>query len=150
MLLTKKDLHAIGVRVIRENSELVVGTTEVPLFHEINGLAQGEGEIKPIEIKGLIWGTPSPSSAETPRSVTRMAARPPRGIVIYCGDYHCSHSTAISGDRWSDDLRLSDLEPRFACTVCGKRGADVRPRLQLGQDDGQGDGISMPMKEAAN
>jgi hypothetical protein len=24
-------------------------------------------------------------------------------------------------------VRLSDLEPRFVCTVCGKRGADVRP-----------------------
>jgi hypothetical protein len=23
--------------------------------------------------------------------------------------------------------RLSDLEPRFVCTACGKRGADVRP-----------------------
>jgi hypothetical protein len=33
----------------------------------------------------------------------------------------------ISGDRWPDDVRLSDIEPRFACTACGKRGADVRP-----------------------
>jgi hypothetical protein len=39
----------------------------------------------------------------------------------------CSHSIAISGDRWADDLRLSDLEPRFVCQACGKRGADVRP-----------------------
>jgi hypothetical protein len=29
-------------------------------------------------------------------------------------DYRCSHWTAISGDRWPDDVRLSDLEPRFA------------------------------------
>jgi len=34
---------------------------------------------------------------------------------------------AISGDAWPDDVRLSDIEPRFVCTVCGKRGADVRP-----------------------
>ena len=26
-------------------------------------------------------------------------------------------------------MRLSDLEPRFACTVCNKRGADVRPNF---------------------
>ena len=26
-----------------------------------------------------------------------------------------------------DDARLSDLEPRFVCKACGKRGADVRP-----------------------
>ena len=26
-----------------------------------------------------------------------------------------------------DDARLSDIEERFTCRVCGKRGADVRP-----------------------
>jgi hypothetical protein len=31
------------------------------------------------------------------------------------------------GDRWPDDVRLSDLEPRFTCQACGRRGADVRP-----------------------
>src|ERR1700752_20274 len=30
-------------------------------------------------------------------------------------------------DRWDDDVRLSDLEPEFTCSACGKRGADVRP-----------------------
>lgn len=49
------------------------------------------------------------------------------GILIYCADFHCSHSIATSADRWSDDIRLSDLEPRFVCKACGKRGADVRP-----------------------
>ena len=63
-----------------------------------------------------------------------MAACPPemrasgvRGLLVYCSDYRCSHSIAISGDPWPDDVRLSDLEPRFVCSVCGKRGADVRP-----------------------
>jgi len=37
-----------------------------------------------------------------------------------------SHSIAISADRWPDDLRLSDIEARFVCRACGKRGADVR------------------------
>jgi hypothetical protein len=50
-----------------------------------------------------------------------------RGILISCADYRCSHSIAISADPWPDDVRLSDLEPRFVCTACGKRGADVRP-----------------------
>jgi hypothetical protein len=31
-----------------------------------------------------------------------------RGILIYCADYRCSHSIAISGDSWPDDVRLSD------------------------------------------
>jgi hypothetical protein len=33
------------------------------------------------------------------------------GLLIYWSDYHCSHWTAISGDRWPDDVRLSDIEP---------------------------------------
>ena len=48
-------------------------------------------------------------------------------FLIYCSDYKCSHWTAISGDRWPDDVRLSDLEARFVCKACGKRSADVRP-----------------------
>jgi hypothetical protein len=50
-----------------------------------------------------------------------------RGLLVYCQDYKCSHSLSISGDQWPDDVRLSDLEPRFVCKACGKRGADVRP-----------------------
>ena len=50
-----------------------------------------------------------------------------RGILVYCTDYKCSHSIELSADRWPDDVRLSDLEPRFVCQACGHRGADVRP-----------------------
>jgi hypothetical protein len=32
-------------------------------------------------------------------------------LLVYCSDYKCSHSVAISADRWPDDVRLSDLEP---------------------------------------
>jgi hypothetical protein len=39
-----------------------------------------------------------------------MRASGVRGLLIYCSDYHCSHWTAISGDRWPDDARLSDLD----------------------------------------
>jgi hypothetical protein len=46
--------------------------------------------------------------------------------LVYCSDYKCSHSTAISGDAWPDDVRLSDLEHRFVCKACGKQGAEVR------------------------
>jgi len=52
-----------------------------------------------------------------------------RGLLIYCADYRCSHSIAINADAWPDDLRLSDIEPRFVCQACGKGGADVRPDL---------------------
>jgi hypothetical protein len=49
------------------------------------------------------------------------------GVLVYCADYKCSHSISISADKWPDDVRLSDIEPRFVCTASGKRGADVRP-----------------------
>jgi hypothetical protein len=66
-----------------------------------------------------------------------------RGLLIYCADYRCSHSIAISADRWPDDARLSDIEPRFICGACGHRGADVRPGLQLEQNRDGNDGVSI-------
>jgi len=70
-----------------------------------------------------------PSAIERPQKITfaEMRSSGVRGLLVYCADYRCSHRIAISGDRWSDDLRLSDLEPKFVCSACGKRGADVRP-----------------------
>jgi len=44
-----------------------------------------------------------------------------------CSDYRCSHYVTASADPWPDDVRLSDLERRFVCTACGRRGADIRP-----------------------
>jgi hypothetical protein len=52
-----------------------------------------------------------------------------RGLLVYCRDYKCSHMIKIApveADRWPDELRLSDLELRFVCKVCGKRGAEIR------------------------
>jgi hypothetical protein len=63
-------------------------------------------------------------------TLAEMRASGVRGLLIYCSDYHCSHWTATNGDQWPDDVRLSDLEPRFTCQACGRRGADVRPDWQ--------------------
>ena len=52
-----------------------------------------------------------------------------RGLLVYCADYRCSHSIKISGDRWSDDIRLSDLEPKFTCQACGRRAVLTLARL---------------------
>jgi hypothetical protein len=49
-----------------------------------------------------------------------------RGLLIYCSDYKCSHLVTMSSDRWPDGMRLSDIERRFVCSACDKRGADVR------------------------
>jgi hypothetical protein len=43
-----------------------------------------------------------------------MRATGVRGVLVYCSDYRCSHSTCPDADRWADDVRLSDIEPRFA------------------------------------
>ncbi|TPQ38873.1 hypothetical protein C2U70_08240 [Bradyrhizobium guangdongense] len=56
-----------------------------------------------------------------------------RGVLVWCADYRCSHSVALSADRWADDVRLSDIEPRFVCSACGKRGAEVRPDFNWGK-----------------
>src|SRR5690242_16545596 len=51
-----------------------------------------------------------------------------RGLLIYCSDYHCSRSFEISADRWPDDIRLSDLEPRFICEAWPFFDTVHRPR----------------------
>jgi len=52
-----------------------------------------------------------------------------RGVLVYRADYRCSHSIALMADRWADEVRLSDIEPSFVCSACGKRGAEVRPKF---------------------
>ena len=44
-------------------------------------------------------------------------------------DHRCSHHVETNADGWADDVRLSDIEPRFTCTRCGQRGAEVRPKF---------------------
>ncbi|MCP2132821.1 hypothetical protein [Bradyrhizobium ottawaense] len=51
------------------------------------------------------------------------------GVLVYC---HCGHHVAINADSWPDEMRLSDLEPRFVCQGCGARGADIRPDFDRG------------------
>ncbi|MGY8686034.1 hypothetical protein [Bradyrhizobium sp. CCGUVB23] len=50
-----------------------------------------------------------------------------RGVLVYCADHRCGHWTTLSADRWPDEVRVSDIEPRFTCSACGRSGADVRP-----------------------
>ena len=53
-----------------------------------------------------------------------------RGILVLC-DYRYSYSIALMADKWPDQLRLSDIELRFACSTCGKRGDDVATEFRL-------------------
>ncbi len=52
-----------------------------------------------------------------------MRASGPTRLIVYCADYRCTHHVSI-------DAGLSDLEPKFTCQACGKRGADVRPLFE--------------------
>ena len=67
---------------------------------------------------------------DRPQKITFAAMRDMdvRGLpTIYRSDYRCSDLITMSGDCWPDNMRLSELEPRFTCSACGKRCADVRP-----------------------
>jgi hypothetical protein len=48
------------------------------------------------------------SAQSRPQKITfaEMRDMGVRGILIYCADYHCSHSLTISGDGWRDGVRL--------------------------------------------
>jgi hypothetical protein len=59
-----------------------------------------------------------------------MRSSGPRRLLVHCADYLCSHSVTIDASQWLDDVRLSDLEPKFTCRACGHRGADVRPLFE--------------------
>ena len=54
----------------------------------------------------------------------------PTRLLVYCSDHKCSHSVVVDAQRWGDDVRLSDLELKFTCKACGRRGADVRPLFE--------------------
>jgi len=74
---------------------------------------------------------------ERPRKITFGEVRESgvRGVLIYCSDYRCSHHITASADPWPDHISLSGLEPRFICTACGRRGADIRPDFHWDKPD---------------
>jgi hypothetical protein len=61
---------------------------------------------------------------DRPQKITfaKMRESGVRGVLIYCADYRCSYSVAVSADHWPDDLRLFDIEPRFVCRARGRPG----------------------------
>jgi hypothetical protein len=63
-------------------------------------------------------------------TIREMRESGPTRLIVYCADFECAHSVVVDASRWSDDVRLFDLEPRFTCRVCGHRGADIRPLFE--------------------
>src|SRR5436190_23119257 len=54
-----------------------------------------------------------------------------RGLLVYCADYSCGHAVRISGDRWPDHIRLSELEPLFVCQRAAE-GEPISERNSIG------------------
>lgn len=62
-----------------------------------------------------------------------MRASDPRGLLVYCSGYRCSHLVKLGSagvGRWSDSVRLSDLEPRF----CLQAWRGYSPGLSASED----------------
>jgi hypothetical protein len=60
---------------------------------------------------------------EQKMTLGEMRESGPTRLLVYCGDDKCAHSIVIDASRWGDDVRLSDLEPKFTCQACGHWGA---------------------------
>jgi hypothetical protein len=68
------------------------------------------------------------------------------GVLIYCADYKCSHSTAISADRWPGDVRLSESN-RGSLARLAATGVPTCARISVGKRSGPGeDQMSMILK----
>jgi hypothetical protein len=75
----------------------------------------------------------------------QMRASGVRGVLVYCAsDRRCSHWKRFNADRSPDEVRLSDLEPRFVCDACGGRGADVWPDWQTADSQLAIRGVARP------
>ncbi|MET4482951.1 hypothetical protein [Bradyrhizobium sp. F1.13.3] len=77
------------------------------------------------EIKGIL---PSELILKATR-LGEMRETGVRGVLVY-SRHRCGHHAEISADGWADDVRLSDIEPRFVCQRCGRRGAEMRAELR--------------------
>ena len=69
---------------------------------------------------------PTPDWRPLKITLAEMRATGVRSLRVYCADYRCGHNIKLEAtdvDRWPDQVRLSELEPRFVCKVCGQKGA---------------------------
>jgi hypothetical protein len=63
-------------------------------------------ELPPTSEPTKKWKPATMTERPTKITFAEMRDMGVRGILVYCADYQCSHSIAISGDGWPDDLRL--------------------------------------------
>jgi hypothetical protein len=48
-----------------------------------------------------------------------------RSVIVHCRE--CGYVETVNANEWPSDARLSDLQSSYACSACGRRGADIRP-----------------------
>jgi hypothetical protein len=53
------------------------------------------------------------------------------GLLIYCADYRCSHSLAISGDGWPDDIRPLLISSSVSSAEAAASAAPIYGLIQL-------------------
>ena len=59
----------------------------------------------------------------------QLRAQGLRNVIVQCPG--CAHRSRLCADRWADSLRLSDIEPRLTCSVCGKVGSELTPAPRI-------------------
>jgi hypothetical protein len=66
------------------------------------------------------------------------------GVLIYCADYHCSHSVAISAERWDDRVRGCPTSSRCSPAPPAASGALISGRISVGRGKRSGT-LAIPM-----
>jgi hypothetical protein len=58
-----------------------------------------------------------------------MRAQGARYVFVFCKDDRCNHFSRVRADRWGDEMRLSDIEPKLTCSACGAKGSEIKPDI---------------------
>ena len=73
------------------------------------------------------WTIPNLVLHDKPVRLANMRTHGRKHVFVNCGNPDCYHNAELDVSRLPDDATFNDLQPRMLCTVCGHRGADVRP-----------------------
>ena len=73
------------------------------------------------------------TAAPTKMKITfgQLRAQGARNVLVRCTDANCGHRSRLRADKWADHLRLSDIEPKLTCSVCGKVGSVLTPAPRI-------------------
>jgi hypothetical protein len=81
-----------------------------------------------------------PEFARQKITFAEMRSAGVRGLLFYCSDYRCSHWTALSADKWPDDVSAVRREPLFNCQAATETedwSDEPFPLLRHGRTEGR-------------